>query len=114
MEIFFVFGLVASCNTVGSFCAEAAPDKDVPANALLFLNGHVKECALHCGDVMGLVDCSEVDERQVGKPEFNNVHYRLVDHCGMWAVVLAGVVEGFKFAGALFLHSWVGAAEDVA
>jgi hypothetical protein len=38
----------------------------------------------------------------------------LVDHCGMWAVVLAGVVEGFKFAGALFLHSWVGAAEDVA
>jgi len=32
-----------------------------------------------------------------------------------WSVggVLEGIVEGFEFAGALVLHSWVGAAEDV-
>jgi len=41
------------------------------------------------------------------------VYYRLANP--LWSVggVLEGIVEGFEFAGALVLHSWVGAAEDV-
>jgi len=66
VEVLAVFRLVVGCNGFGPFCADAAPDKVVPANATLFLNGRVKECALHCGDVVRLVDRSDVDKRRAG------------------------------------------------
>ena len=41
------------------------------------------------------------------------MYYRLANLSWSVGGVLEGIVEGFDFAGALVLHPWLGAAEDV-